>query len=596
MATAQAPAPAALRRRIKRKSRALPIVIVGLVLAGIGWSWWTKSHPAEDPNGKMLTATVTRGDLVESVTATGSVTAQTGAEVHIGSQITGTVKKLNADVGTFLRAGEVIAELDLPDLRAQVNQAQSSLLQAQMHLTQDQSGLEMQKTQSSSAVQQAQAALRSAQAKLASAEAAARLQTAQTPTSIDQAKAQVSVSQAALSTAQSNQKQVQASANLQIANAQEQLTQAQANQVNSGLTLQRNQDLLKKGFVAQSVVDAALAADSVNRSLVTAAKQNVQLVREQVTANLASANDQVTQARQQLEASKAALVAAQAGTYNDAAKLADVNDARAAVNQARANLRQALGNTAQDLLKVQDIAQAADAVKVAKAQLDYQQAQYDKSLIRSPISGTVLQLAVQQGETLAAGLSAPTLIIVADLNRLQIDAFVDETDIGKVRLGQEADCTVDAFPKATFRGKIFKIASGSTIQQGVVTYDVSIALDKAELIKYAKRNMLLKPDMTANVTIQTGKRSNVLLVPSEAVKLGVKGSTVNVVTTVDGKKVVTPVKVKTGGSDGVNTEIRDGLKEGQVIVRAGLQDPNKRGFGPQNPFGPSGGKGGGKKG
>ena len=88
----------------------------------------------------------------------------------------------------------------------------------------------------------------------------------------------------------------------------------------------------------------------------------------------------------------------------------------------------------------------------AQAQVDYAKAQVQKTFIRSPISGTVLQLAAQQGETLAAGLSAPTLIIVADLNRLQVDAFVDETDIGKVRLGQEADVTVDAFPQHVFKG------------------------------------------------------------------------------------------------------------------------------------------------
>ena len=78
---------------------------------------------------------------------------------------------------------------------------------------------------------------------------------------------------------------------------------------------------------------------------------------------------------------------------------------------------------------------------------------------------------------LAAGLSAPTLIIVADLNRLQVDAFVDETDIGKIRVGQQADITVDAFSKRAFKGHITKVASGSTIQQGVITYDVTIALD-----------------------------------------------------------------------------------------------------------------------
>ncbi len=572
----------------------MPTVIALVVLAGIGWRGWTQAHPAQDPNGKLLTAKVVKGELIESVTATGSVTAQTGAEVHIGSQITGTIKRLYADVGTDVKAGQPIAVLDLPDVKAQEDQARANLMSAEMLLQEQQSGLSMQKSQTSNTIAQAQAALRSAQAKLDAAEAAARLQTAQTPTSIQQAQSAVAVSQAALSTARSNLKQVQASVNLEVATAQEQLTQAQANQVNSGLTLTRNEGLLKKGFVAQSVVDAALAQDTVYRSQIAAAQQNVDLIKAKVAADLQTARDQVTQAQKNLDASRSALVAAQAGTYNDAAKLADVQDARAAVNQAKANLQLAVGNSPQDIIKQQSIDQARDAVDAAKQQLIYNTAQFAKTVIRTPITGTVLQLAAQQGETLAAGLSAPTLIIVADLNRLQVDAYVDETDIGKIRMGQEAACTVDAFPKATFMGKIFKIASGSTIQQGVVTYDVSIALDKAELIKHAKRGQLLKPDMTANVTVQTGKRSDVLLVPSEAVKVGVRGSTINVVTMKDGKQVVELRKIKTGGSDGVNTEVRDGLKEGETIVRAGLVDPNRRGFGPANPFGPS--NKGGKKG
>src|SRR5205823_13191998 len=124
----------------------------------------------------------------------------------------------------------------------------------------------------------------------------------------------------------------------------------------------------------------------------------------------------------------------------------------AQVRQAQAALQLAQGNTAQDVLKQQDVQQAREAVKTAEAQVEYNNAQVAKTSIKSPISGTVLQLAAQQGETLAAGLSAPTLILVADLDRLQVDAFVDETDIGKVRLGLEADVTVDAYPGYVIKG------------------------------------------------------------------------------------------------------------------------------------------------
>jgi multidrug efflux pump subunit AcrA (membrane-fusion protein) len=127
-----------------------------------------------------------------------------------------------------------------------------------------------------------------------------------------------------------------------------------------------------------------------------------------------------------------------------------------------------------------------------------------------------------------------------------VDAYVDETDIGKVALGQSVTVTVDAFPGQSFSGRVTKIASGSTIIQAVITYDVTAALD-------ANNKNSLKPDMTASVTIQTGTRSGALLVPSEAIKTSTKGVTVNVLN--KAKTATEARKVTLGGTDGVNTEI-----------------------------------------
>lgn len=585
---------AGTRRITRRRIKTLPIVLILAAGGGIGWWAWQNGHPPDELAGKLITAPVTKGDLQETISATGSVTAQTGAMVKIGSQITGRIKRLYADVGSTVKAGEVIAELDLPDIQAQLDQAHANLASSITKLAQQESGVSMQRTQTSSAVQQAEADLRSAYAKLASAQASYTLQTVQTPNDIRRAQAAVTTAQSALSTAKSNQAQTQASANLQISNAQEQLNQAVANEKNSSANLKRQQDLYKQGFVAASLVDSAQASNSVDQSLVTAARQSVQLIREKVTADLQSAKDQVAQATDNVESARAALTAAQAGTYQDKSRQADVQNARAQVGLAQAALRTARGNVAQDTLKMQDVQAARDAVKMAQAQVDYNKAQLDKTSIRSPITGTVLQLAAQQGETLAAGLSAPTLIIVADLKRLQVDAFVDETDIGKVRLGQDAEIRVDAFPRKVFKGHVIKVASGSTIQQGVVTYDVAVALDKTKQV--------LKPDMTASVTLHTGVRTGVLLVPAEAVKASGRGSsTITVATLKDRKQVLETRQVKVGASDGVSTEIRDGVKEGETVVLAGAPDPKKKQMGPSSPFGPSqnrpgGGAGGGRRG
>ena len=574
----------AARKQGKKSSRNISILVVLAAVGGLGYYQYRQTHQPDTVAQNLTTGKAVRADLIESIATTGSITAQTGAQVKIGSQITGTIKRLFADIGTQVKAGDPIAILNLPDLDAQVAQAKASMDAARVRLEQVKSGVALEKTQTSQAVISAEAGVRSAQARLETAEANLKQQNVQTPTDIRRAENALAASKSALSTARSTLKQVEASAALQVSTAQASVTQNQATYNNAAINLKRNKELLQKGYVAGSIVDNAQEAATVAQAQLSSARENVSLVRAKVAADLQAARDGVSQAEQNVLAAEASLEAAKAEPYSDKAKLAAVNDARQALEQAKTVLKTAQANRVQDTLKLQDVAQAEHALQQAEAVYKYNLAQQDKSIIRSPISGTVLQLASQQGETLAAGLSSPTLIVVADLNRLQVDAYVDETDIGKVRLGQEASITVEAYSKRPIKGKVVKIASGSTIQQGVVTYDVTIAINDEK--------HRLKPDMTANVVLQTGKLTNVLVVPSVAIKVSTKGSTVNVVTKKDGKTVITPHRVKTGGNDEANTEIRDGLNEGDVVVLAGM-DSGQRGMGPASPFGPSRPAGGG---
>lgn len=580
------PAPALAKRTKKRRLGKAPLIagIAALALGGGLWGW-RATHPVSDGVSALITDKARRGDLVESVTATGSVTAQTGAQVKIGSQITGRIKKLNADVGSQVKAGQIIAELDLPDIQAQFQQAKANLSSARIKLAQQKSGVGMQQTQTDGALAQAVAGQRSALARVRASEAAQSLQSVQTPLDIRKAQNGVAGARAALSTANSNLAQLQAGSELQRANARQQLSQARATAVNSALNLTRQQSLLDQGFVAESVVDQARATDAVNQSQILSATQNEGLVGQKITADVNSARNAITQSEQDVKTARTTLATANAGTYLETSKRADVAAARAALRQADASLSIARGNLAQGTLKSQDVRQAEAAVRVSEQQVAIAQAQVDKTVIRSPISGTVIQLASQQGETLAAGLSSPTLIVVTDLKRLQVDTYVDETDIGKVKLGQAATIAVDAFTGKTFAGKVAKIASGSTIQNGVITYDVTVAL--------VAHDLPLKPDMTASVVIETGRLSGVLLVPSEAVKTGTKGVTVNVLTAKDGKPSIEARKVTLGGNDGVNTEILSGLKDGETIVLAGSLKTATVAKKPASAFGMSGGRPGG---
>ncbi len=243
-------------------------------------------------------------------------------------------------------------------------------------------------------------------------------------------------------------------------------------------------------------------------------------------------------------------------------------DLVAAVNQRKAELELAEKELArqEELLK-QDFTpqQTRDEARarwaVAKAVLEAAQAQESYATITAPIDGVIASVSTQEGETVAAGLSAPTFVTIIDLNRLQVDVFVDEVDIGKVRTGQQIVFTVDAFPSREFEGKVTAIYPKAVLQENVVYYDVV-----ADVV--SDYDGLLRPEMTASVTILLKKREQVLAVPAKAVKRE-RGKNIIYILSETGLE---SREIKVGWKDGQWIEIAAGLDEGQVILLAKPED------------------------
>ncbi|MGA1875077.1 MAG: ABC transporter permease [bacterium] len=137
----------------------------------------------------------------------------------------------------------------------------------------------------------------------------------------------------------------------------------------------------------------------------------------------------------------------------------------------------------------QDLIQAQAEIARCKALLEQARVQLSYATLVAPISGVIASVSTQEGETVAAGLNAPTFVTIIDLNRLQVDAYVDEVDIGKVKVGQKAVFTVDAFPGQEFFGKGTAIYPNAVIQENVVNYDVVIEIDNWDAA-------ILRPEMT----------------------------------------------------------------------------------------------------
>ena len=213
------------------------------------------------------------------------------------------------------------------------------------------------------------------------------------------------------------------------------------------------------------------------------------------------------------------------------------------------------------------IRQDQSAVQAARVSLS-------KTIIESPIDGVVIARSVDVGQTVSASFSAPTLfVIAADLSKLQVEAGIDESDVGRVKEGQPVTFHVDAFPKEAFTGKVLEVRLNPTVDSNVVTYTTIIDAPNARL--------KLKPGMTTLLSIVTGRRDDVLRVPAAALqyrpasdvlaRFGDKSATIpsgksNTVWVSNGT-TITPEGVTTGATDGIFTELVSApFDEGTAVV------------------------------
>jgi macrolide-specific efflux system membrane fusion protein len=375
---------------------------------------WMRAGAADEMTATGEVFTVVERTFTSRVSALGAVKPQIGAEVRVGSRISGRVGRLRANIGDRVERGQIIAELETAELDAVIGQRRAEL-------------------------------------NLAEAKHAA----------VDRLSPE------------------------EIAYAQAEVRRFEAEATLAREELRRQQLLLERQLAPRATADAARDRHAAAQAQLEAARRTLEVVR---------------------------------GTHAEQRKQggADVERARAALESA----------------------------------------EVDRSftVLRSPIRGVVASVSTQEGETVAAGLNAPTFVTIIDLERLQLNAYVDEVDIGKIAPGQSVTFTVDAFPADDFTGRVAAIYPTATIQDNVVKYIVAVTIDE-------KGRARLRPEMTAAVQIQLEKRV-VLAVPARAIR---REGGRNVVTVLIGDRRESRV-VRVGWRDGAWVEIVEGLTKGNRVL------------------------------
>jgi RND family efflux transporter MFP subunit len=202
-------------------------------------------------------------------------------------------------------------------------------------------------------------------------------------------------------------------------------------------------------------------------------------------------------------------------------------------------------------------ARAAAAIGEASAALTLTRVQLEQARIVAPIAGVVASVSTQEGETVSATLAAPTFVTIVALDRLELRAYVDETDIGRIQLGQRAAFTVDAYPDRTFEGQVTAVYPTAEIRDNVVDYVV--------VVRFAAPppgGPTLRPEMTAGVKIVLARRPGVVAVPRRAVRR--EGGRSFVLVSEGGRPVARTVRV--GVRDETHVEIVEGLQDGDRVL------------------------------
>lgn len=378
-----------------RRGRILWIGVALLGLLGVGWVAARAARGPAGPEG-FRTARIDRGDILESVRATGTLNPVT--TVLVGSQLSGQIVEVLADYNTPVRAGQVMARLNADQITARREAARAELAQARADL-----------------------AVRRAQAERARAA------------------------------------RERARASLADQTAQEERAAAQL--AESRRVLQRQEELMARGAGTQAALDNARTQVAMQAA-----------ARNSAIAQLASAQAEIATLEADIALADAQILAGDAAILGKAARLRDI-------------------------------------------EIDL-----ERTEIRSPVDGVVVQRQVELGQTVAASLSAPTLFLVAqDLREIEILANIDEADVGRIRDGQTVSFTVNAYPARSFTGRVRLVRLGAQTIQNVVTYTAVISVANADLA--------LKPGMTANLSVLTRERRGVLRVPNAALRFRPPGPT-----------------------------------------------------------------------
>lgn len=522
------------------------VLIAAVALGFVGYLVF--ANRGAEPEIEYRYAPVERKELMLSTSATGQLVPLTTVDVK--SKAGGKVVRLAVDEGTRVKAGDLVAVIDPADTQAAFDQANADLTAAEARALQAEKNYELQLRQTENGIRQAEANLETAQARYERAKIEAERQPVVSQSSLRSA-------QAAYDAALADQRRLQevtvpqlrreTAANLERARTDLQTAEA---------ALRRAKELFSKGYVSQAEVDRAQSSHASAKAAYETARQRADTLERDLATQIEAQSNAVKRAA-------AALEQAKAGLRDVDVSRRSLEEAKANLEAARVQLRNAQDARLNVLIRQSEIQAAKAGTVRSKVSRDNAKVQLDSTTVVAPRSGVVTLKYLEEGTIIPPGTSTfsqgTSIVQISDVTRMFVDCAVDETDIGKIRVGQPVRILTEAYPGRQLPGVVMRINPAATTEQNITAIKVRV-----EILNFQKLD--LRPGMSATCEFILLAKPNVLVAPAQAVR-NENGRTYVKVKTADPKKPAErDIKVGATGNDGV--EVVEGLKEGEKVVVA----------------------------
>ena len=449
------------------------ILLIGAAVA-VGFIVFTDgngNNSADAPEIK--TATVERGDIAVTIDATGTIKPLNIVEVS--SKASGKILELRVDAGDYVEKDEIIAVIETTYVQISLEQAQADLRSAQARLQQAEIDFELQKEQSAIQIRQSEESLAEAKQRLVQLKEEIRLEKIANARGVLDAENNLNIAKIRYSLLTSDEVREE-----NKRRAQASLAQDEANYELVKAEHNRNEQLYEKELISQASLESSQAQLKSAEARYQSAVENLKLVEKPATeAELELGAGDIRKAQFNLDLANERVEA-------EATRDMDIELQNQRIVQAEEALKLARANQKQIERKQRDLETARSSVTRNETQLELRQIEYDDTIIKAPIAGTILEKKVEEGQVITSRLSSlaseegQTLVTMADLDTVYVVTEVDETDIGKVEIGQPVTITVEAYPDTPFQGEVLKIAPQGLTLQNVTTFEVTSELKNVE--------------------------------------------------------------------------------------------------------------------